>query len=212
MLRQMDTNNIKTLTITGGAAVANEGVKKPPRRSVSRRKQIEEFTEESDSSMASPKPMPKPIPSAIPSAIPLVIPETPVIKYNITKSSTSLPLPIPITIKKPIETPQAIPVLNQKVILKPPSPRVKLLNTASQHNGGHRAKIATRKIRRVNIPNLNRKFTRAHKTSLETKETPLDSIRTFLVGKGVIQEKSKAPEKMLRSMYNDFALLKTNAL
>jgi hypothetical protein len=217
----METNNIKTLTITGGAAIANEGAKKTPRRSVSRRKQIEEFTEESDSFVGPNVPMAKPLVSVIPSAIPSAIPSvTPVIKYNITKSPTTSSL----SVKKPIDmltqtsTPaaQVTPLVNinqnQKVILKPPSPRVKLLNTASQHNGGHRTKITTRKIRRVNIPNLNRKFTRAHKTSLETKETPLDSIRTFLIGKGVIQEKSKAPEKMLRSMYNDFALLKTNAL
>jgi hypothetical protein len=229
----METNNIKTLTITGGAAIANEGAKKTPRRSASRRKQIEEFTEESDSPMSHNVPMdmakpqtqhkPRPNTSSLTESQ-----TTPVVRYNITKSSitSSLPSPlqVPLPVKKSMEmltqtsTPaaQVTPLVNinqnQKVILKPQSPRVKLLNTASQHNGGHRTKIATRKIRRVNIPNLNRKFTRAHKTSLETKETPLDSIRTFLVGKGVIQEKSKAPEKMLRSMYNDFALLKTNAL
>ncbi len=210
----METNNIKTLTITGNAAanpLTLEQGKKPPRRSVSRRKQVEEVTEESDfmdSNVQMPiaKPIAKPIP---------------LIKYNITKTVSTIPKPV--STQPPVSpvvaatspaavAPATIPVLNQKVILKPPSPRVKLLNTASQHNGGHRTKITTRKIRRVNIPNLNRKFTRAHKTSLETKETPLDSIRTFLIGKGVIQEKSKAPEKMLRSMYNDFALLKTNAL
>jgi hypothetical protein len=206
----METNNIKTLTITGSAAanpLSLEQGKKPPRRSVSRRKQVEEVTEESESIDSNVQmPIAKPIP---------------LIKYNITKTVSTIPKPIPtqppvnpvVAATSPAAVAPAVsPVLNQKVILKPPSPRVKLLNTASQHNGGHRTKVTTRKIRRVNIPNLNRKFTRAHKTSLETKETPLDSIRTFLVGKGVIQEKSKAPEKMLRSMYNDFALLKTNAL
>jgi hypothetical protein len=38
------------------------------------------------------------------------------------------------------------------------------------------------------------------------------SIRDYLIQKGVIQAKSKAPEKMLRSMYSDFMILKTQAL
>ena len=44
------------------------------------------------------------------------------------------------------------------------------------------------------------------------EKKPLDTIREYLVQKGVIQEKSKAPERMLRSMYKDFMLLKDTAL
>jgi hypothetical protein len=139
-------------------------------------------------------------------------------KYTITKSPVQSVIrtiiqkpPLQATIEAPVEAP--VQPGGQKVILNPQKPRVKLLSTSSQAPASaSRMKSNTRKIRRVSIPNPNRKITRAHKTSLETKQTPLDYIRSFLVGKGVIQEKSKAPEKMLRSMYNDFALLKTNAL
>jgi hypothetical protein len=187
---------IKTLTITGSAAanpLTLDPVKKPPRR-------------RSASKLAlAPTDSPEPSEPVVPT------------KYTITKAPSQSVIPTSIQrqpVQTPVQTPVETPVQteSQKVILNPQKPRVKLLSTSSQHAGAARMKSNTRRIRRVSIPNPNRKITRAHKTSLETKQTPLDSIRSFLVGKGVIQEKSKAPEKMLRSMYNDFALLKTNAL
>lgn len=70
----------------------------------------------------------------------------------------------------------------------------------------------TRKARKIHMVNLNHRFTRAKKVHAESGAKPMESIRDFLVGKGVIQMKSKAPEKMLRSMYSDFMLLKDQAL
>uniref|UniRef100_A0A6C0K5W2 Uncharacterized protein n=1 Tax=viral metagenome TaxID=1070528 RepID=A0A6C0K5W2_9ZZZZ len=196
----METNNIKTLTITGSAAanpLTLDPVKKSPRR-------------KSVSKLAL-APSPEPSDSSEPSETTQSVVST---KYTITKAPLQSISPTSIQ-RPPVQAPVQAPVQpgGQKVILNPQKPRVKLLSTSSQPAAtAGRIKSSTRKIRRVSIPNPNRKITRAHKTSLETKQTPLDSIRSFLVGKGVIQEKSKAPEKMLRSMYNDFALLKTNAL
>jgi hypothetical protein len=205
MLRRIETN-IKTLTITGSAAanpLTMEPAKKPPRRRSASRLSL--------GSLGSPEPSEQSEPSQPIST-----------KYTITKSPVQSVIrtiiqkpPLQASIEAPVQTPVEAPVQpgGQKVILNPQKPRVKLLSTSSQApTSASRMKSNTRKIRRVSIPNPNRKITRAHKTSLETKQTPLDYIRSFLVGKGVIQEKSKAPEKMLRSMYNDFALLKTNAL
>ena len=66
----------------------------------------------------------------------------------------------------------------------------------------------TRKVRRVQLPNLSNRITRAKKIYSETKKTPIDTIKNYLIQKGVIQAKSKAPELMLRSMYGDFNMLK----
>jgi hypothetical protein len=59
---------------------------------------------------------------------------------------------------------------------------------------------------------LTHRFTRAKKVKDDTEKKPIESVREYLIQKGVIQAKSKAPEKMLRSMYADFLLLKDQAL
>lgn len=113
---------------------------------------------------------------------------------------------------------QAIPQAQAVILKQPVTTRVKLNPPSNAHSSKHHVKSSraqvntTRRVRRVQITNMNRKFTRANKMSQETKSKSVDEIRKFLIEKGVIQEKSKAPEKMLRSMYNDFALLKHNAL
>lgn len=107
------------------------------------------------------------------------------------------------------------PLLNtgtQKVNLIPPkSQRVKLnpkVLGAHISSQNHTRSLQTRKARRVIVPNLSARFTRAKKLRDETEKSSIDTIRNYLIEKGVIQSKSRAPEKMLRSMYNDFNLLK----
>ena len=103
-----------------------------------------------------------------------------------------------------------VPSSAQKVVLNPPKQiRVKLqpkptpVITQPSVNSTRKA----RKIQLV-VSNLNQRFTRAKKVKDETENTTIDFIREYLIQKGVIQQKSKAPEKMLRSMYSDFRILK----
>jgi hypothetical protein len=100
--------------------------------------------------------------------------------------------------------------LTTSVILNPPKvqriklqPKVHVQHVQKQVAG-------TRKARRISlsVSNLNNRFTRAKRVHDNTQKSSIDSIRSYLVDKGVIQMKSKAPEKMLRSMYNDFNILK----
>jgi hypothetical protein len=101
----------------------------------------------------------------------------------------------------------------QSVILKPPKQqRVKL--QPKVHTPILTAPNTTRRARRIhlNTGNLAQRFTRAKKLKDETEKKPLLNIRDYLLQKGVIQEKSKAPEKILRSMYSDFMLLNDHAL
>ena len=109
---------------------------------------------------------------------------------------------------------QAQPQQQSNVILKPlKQPRVKLQPKAA-HTPLIPGTDMTRKARRIHLSggNLVHRFTRAKRLKDETENKPMSSIRDYLVGKGVIQQKSKAPEKMLRSMYSDFMLLKDQAL
>jgi hypothetical protein len=105
------------------------------------------------------------------------------------------------------------PISAQRVLLNPPKQqRVKLqpkvvppLNPTNIQSEN-----TTRKARKIklNISTLSHRFTRAKKLKDESENSTIGSIREYLVKKGVIQEKSKAPEKMLRSMYSDFRILK----
>jgi hypothetical protein len=192
-------SSIKTLTITGSAASISE-VKKS--RRASRRKKVEEDTlEESE-------------------------PIQPVQKIQIQKTSIASAPSAPylqpvakvqITPKVPLQQVQAVEkqelkpgTLATSVILNPPKvqriklqPKVHVQHVQKQVAG-------TRKARRISlsVSNLNNRFTRAKRVHDNTQKSSIDTIRSYLVDKGVIQMKSKAPEKMLRSMYNDFNMLK----
>ena len=213
-------SSVKTLTITGAAAhqtTANDPTR-PRRSSAGRsRKRRDEPEEETVIRQELPQvpqvpqvrqvpqvpQVPQPLP---PSAVKPVVLKPPVYA---TKPPTPTPTPMPQQSVTLVPKPQSS--TPQKVILNPPkNPRVKLNPKIAGHTSSHsHAKLGhTRKARRFIVPNLSSRFTRAKKLDEETKKTPIETIRTYLIGRGVIQAKSKAPEKMLRSMYNDFSLLK----
>lgn len=75
-------------------------------------------------------------------------------------------------------------------------------------------KHQTRKIRKVTlgVSNLHKRITRAKKLHKEVKEMPLGELREKLVKGGLIKSNSKAPEKLLRQMAEDAALVKNKAL
>jgi len=175
---------IKSLTITGTAA--EDATRSRLKGSKSRKKRSEledEFTEQIKSFSSQTKPP--------------VIQASPPIQVNIIKP-----------VVKPLEQ-----IKQTNVVLNPPKqarvklqPKSQVLKTPEV--------ITTRKARRIklNVSNLTHRFTRAKKVKDETEQKPVESIRDYLVQRGVIQEKSKAPEKMLRSMYSDFMMLKGPAL
>lgn len=224
-------DTIKKLVITGQAA---EDVLKPSRRGGSRKKRggsakgdditaevsatpIE--TDEHDDELINSL-------KKIATASPASVTQRP--NSVIVAKPTPTPSPAPPTRVLSHPAPQTLsqhqvhqhPVLAAKVILKPPKQlKVRLQPKMA---GGAQAKPAapvasvaqTRKARRIKltVANLNHRFTRAKKVRETTDKEATDTIREFLVKRGVIQAKSKAPEKMLRSMYADFMLLKDHAL
>ena len=106
-----------------------------------------------------------------------------------------------------------VPLQGGKVILNPPkNQRVKL--QPKQIARPAPVLNQTRKARRIKltVANITNRVTRAKRVHEDTNKKSMDTIKTFLIQKGVIQAKSKAPEKMLRSMYSDFMLLKDQAL
>lgn len=213
-------STIKNLTITGSAASMNPETPKS-RRGVSRRKVPKNKDAESydPSQDAEPNneyekpdsdipPMTKPIITKV--NLQPIVPQKPVIQQKPVRPIQQPVRPIepvqPQTtfVSNPVEKPKEI----TSVTLNPPKqPRVKLMPKVS---GVKTQPIQnqTRKVRKIQLPNLTNRITRAKRVSDETKKVPIDKIKAYLINKGVIQAKSKAPDSMLRSMYGDFNILK----
>jgi hypothetical protein len=229
-------SSIKTLTITGAAAVTGSADPKKPRRGISRRKHYDDETQIEDSgqlepqqhfqiekvtpaqaqprpqAQAQPRPQPRPQAQAQPRPHGHAHGQTQApVQVQPQVQTHVRPLP-PRQIQAQVQALTQNPVAQDikpisSVILNPPKvQRVKLQPkiTAPKQIAG------TRKARRISLSlsNLNHRFTRAKKVRDETEKKSIEAIRTYLIEKGVIQMKSRAPEKMLRSMFNDFNMLK----
>ena len=206
-------DSIKSLTITGTAA--EDGMKSRRPSSRKRRQKVEDIYEEPDP-LAPPEP---PMPVRPIARTPQQVPQ------QVAQPVKPQPQQQPQQQQQPDRVPWKAPPISQeggqpagKIVLNPPkTPRIKLQPKTSQVA----AKVSpqantntTRKARRfrLTVSNLNHRFTRAKKVTEHSNRQPIQSIRDYLLQKGVIQAKSKAPEKMLRSMYSDFMILKDPAL
>jgi len=233
-------SNIKSLTITGTAAedATRSRLKgRPSRKLKTVIKDEEDFIESVKNFSTKPlashgashmvaKPIAshlvtKPIashlvsPVAQPMVKPVVQPIQPVKSIQITQHVAShMVSPVASHVASPVASHMVSPIENkQTVILNPPKQqRVKL--QPKVHAPAATALNTTRRARRIhlNTGNLAQRFTRAKKVKDETEKKPIVNIREYLLQKGVIQQKSKAPEKILRSMYADFMLLNDHAL
>lgn len=198
------------MTITGTAA--EDGMKSRRPSSRKRRQKIEDIYEEPD---------------------PLAPPEPPMPTRPMARVQQAPVKPQPQQQQQPQQSqqqqadrvPWKAPPISQeggqpagKIVLNPPkTPRIKLQPKTSQvaaKTVPQASTNTTRKARRfrLTVSNLNHRFTRAKKVAEQSNRQPIQSIRDYLLQKGVIQAKSKAPEKMLRSMYSDFMILKDPAL
>ena len=191
--------SIKSLTITGSAAEDATRARLKASGLGSRRKRTQIKNEEDDFIEQAKKLAIKP--HIEPTEVKLIV-KAPV---QAPVQAQVQPTPVKLEPKHEVQT---------NVILNPPKQsRVKLQPKLLQRPN-EQDKSVTRKARRIklNVSNLTHRFTRAKKVKDETEKKSMESVREYLVQKGVIQAKSKAPEKMLRSMYADFMLLKDQAL
>jgi hypothetical protein len=230
-MNKMDAS-IKSLTITGAAAEDANKSRRPigSRKKRSVKLEEEEFLEQAKQFAVSKQPSNEvhrpsiiiPV-SATPPVAP-VAPVTPVAPFAaapaVAQSVKRPSLDISATkveVQPPLKR-QEDPQYDggARVILKPAkNPRVKL-QPKGIHSPSvvHHSQIHTRKARkfRLSVGNLSHRLTRAKRVKDDTDKKSIVAIREYLVQKGVIQEKSKAPEKMLRSMYKDFMVLRDTAL
>ena len=137
-------------------------------------------------------PLVRPIPSHVPSS-PLLS-AAPIHQYDVMKGGDSKH--IKVELKK--KTTAKKVHLNPK---KAEAPKV-----AKKHQ--------TKKVRKVSIgvSSLHKRITRAKKLHKSIKEMPLEKLKTHLVGKGIIKPTSKAPEHILRQIASDAEVVAKKAL
>ena len=208
-------NTIKSLTITGTAAV--DAMK--PRRG-SRRKRPTDQIDKDDDTERIVFGQRAPVVSVVVPVVPQVIHTPPIhVKPQVHHVNPQVHHVKPhvqaqVHHVKPHVIHQEVAQLIEggKVILNPPKHSRVKLQPKVVHHSQPTIVNQTRKARRIHLVNLTHRFTRAKRVHDDTEKKPMDTIREYLIQKGVIQAKSKAPEKMLRSMYSDFMLLKDQAL
>lgn len=224
-------STIKTLTITGSAASMNPETPKS-RRGVSRRKtpknaDAESYDMPQDAEPSNEYEAPNTDIPPIKKAIITKVNLQPVLVQKPVRPMLPVQPARPMLTQQPVQQP-ARPMLAQQpvlpntftstpiekpkeitsVTLNPPKqPRVKLMPKVSGVKT-QPVQNQTRKVRKIQLPNLTNRITRAKRVSDETKKVPIDKIKAYLINKGVIQAKSRAPDSMLRSMYGDFNILK----
>ena len=85
------------------------------------------------------------------------------------------------------------------------------LKTGSLFSSNKKGKKSIRKIS-LSLKNLNKKLHRAKTIKKHAEEKSIDEIKKILEEAKLIKVNSKAPEAMIRQIYNDYMTLKHKAL
>ncbi len=102
-----------------------------------------------------------------------------------------------------------------KKINKVPGPSTSTQSSAVSQLKKTSSKTKTHKVARrirVSVEGLSKRMNRAKTIKKESQKMTLDQLKKELVKSGLIKPDSKAPEPILRQMYNDYEMLKQRAL
>lgn len=111
------------------------------------------------------------------------------------------------------------PVGGARVVLAPPKRKTRIALKAKKLKGGSNALNAgdvppiaggTRKARKIHlrVKGVTARLAKAKKAKKQAMEAPLSTVKARLEAAGVVKKGSKAPEKMLRTMYADLLITK----
>ena len=143
--------------------------------------------------------------------------------------SVQAPVPVPTVEQKGGADDKSVKVIlepakkkTRKVILAPPKKINKVPGTPSQTSatttpllkktpGKTKTHKVARRIR-VSVDGLSKRINRAKTIKKDSQKMPIEQIKKELIQSGLIKAESKAPEAILRQMYNDFETLKQRAL
>jgi len=127
--------------------------------------------------------------------------------------------PAAVPVVSGISPSQPAPVGGGRVVLAPPKRKTRIALKAKKLKGGSTSTgmgdlppIAggTRKARKIHlrVKGVTARLAKAKKAKKQAMEAPLSTVRSRLESAGVVKKGSKAPEKMLRTMYADLLITK----
>ena len=146
-----------------------------------------------------------------------------IVQLNSTSSSSTASVPDGINPSKivdtaaPIDSPTTFMHGGKKVVLKPKAKsnvvlsvsKVNTLKTLNEHKA--KTKKSSKKIL-FSLKNLRNKLHKAKTIKKHSEENSFDDIKKTLEEAKLIKVGSKAPEPMIRQIYNDYMTLKHKAL
>lgn len=143
------------------------------------------------------------------------------IEMAANRAPTTPGAPAPTPIVSGVAPSQPAPVGGARLVLAPPKRKTRIALKAKKMRGGsdasglspELAKMfggATRKARKIHlrVKGVTSRLAKAKKAKKLADQASVSTIRSKLETAGVIKKGSKAPEKMLRTMYADLLITK----
>lgn len=148
------------------------------------------------------------------------------IEMAANRAPTTPGAPAPVPVVSGVAPSQPAPVGGARLVLAPPKRKTRIALKAKKMRGGsdaagpsmaglspELAKMfggSTRKARKIHlrVKGVTSRLAKAKKAKKVAESTSLSTVRSKLESAGVIKKGSKAPEKMLRTMYADLLITK----
>ena len=145
------------------------------------------------------------------------------IEMAANRAPTTPGAPAPVPVVSGVAPSQPAPVGGARLVLAPPKRKTRIALKAKKMRGGsdsglgnvgpELAKLfggATRKARKIHlrVKGVTSRLAKAKKAKKMADQASVSTIRSKLESAGVIKKGSKAPEKMLRTMYADLLITK----
>ena len=148
------------------------------------------------------------------------------IEMAANRAPTTPGAPAPVPIVSGVAPSQPAPVGGARVVLAPPKRKTRIALKAKKMRGGSDAadpstsnltpdlaKLfgGTRKARKIHlrVKGVTSRLAKAKKAKKLAESASISTIRSKLESAGIIKKGSKAPEKMLRTMYADLMITKS---
>ena len=213
-------SDVKSVSITGGAAADMMGGPKRRRGATKKRQEggSEPIHGVSQNMMAVVKGVESPSQLATSAASPnssswLKYPEGAPVPPKIMPVPSHTPVLAP---PAPVATQQQGGTKHVKVELKKKAITKKVHLNPKKAHPEHKSskKHQTKKVRKVTIgvSSLHKRITRAKKVHKAVKDMPIDKLKERLIKGGLIKPTSKAPETVLRQIASDAEIVKNKAL
>jgi hypothetical protein len=145
------------------------------------------------------------------------------IEMAANRAPTTPGAPAPVPIISGVAPSQPAPVGGARLVLAPPKRKTRIALKAKKMRGGSDSGLAnvgpelaklfggaTRKARKIHfrVKGVTSRLAKAKKAKKMADQASVSTIRSKLESAGVIKKGSKAPEKMLRTMYADLLITK----